>query len=510
MIPKLGREDFEIIGYNLGKIFNFLAILFSIPVVVALIYGEIDTIPYFLITSGVTLILGNVLIFYTCTKKPMELKHAICLVALTWVLASVLASTPLWLANATSSYLDANFESLSGFTGTGLTVAVDIDHMAHSVNFHRHLLQFVGDGIGIIVVSLTILGRTEISSVLAFRGEAREEGIRPSVVRTSRTIFGIAITFLLIGAIMFAIAGLHEGLDLRSSIFDGFCHSMTGYATGGFSTRSQNLLYYHGLWYELVGMVLAIIGALNFNLHYVVLRGKRREILDNIETRTFFFTLLLASTLISFCLLSSNVYSSTEAVFRKGVFQLVSAHTTTGFATVPSPQLALMWPALPIIIISIAMLVGGCANSTSGGVKALRVGILIKAFFLEVKRALLPRSAVVRGRFHHVEDSPLTDTVIKGAAMIATGYLLLFTLGTLITMGYGYDTEASMFETSSALCNVGLSSGITSPSMPTGLKITYMLLMWMGRLEVITVLVLLAALALGIWRGKEWREEKSS
>lgn len=503
MIPPLKREDLRIIGYNLSKICYVVGAILFLPIIVAVAYSEFDTIPYFLIGAAVSFILGALMSHFLYTKKEMEVKHAVVMAAIAWLLAPLLASIPISLASATGSYLDASFESISGFTGTGLTLVPDIDHLAHSVNFLRHFLQFLGDGIGIIVISLSILGRTEMSSVLAFKGEAKDLGTRPSIVRTSRVIIGIAVTFLIIGTVMFTVAGVWEGLDPGTAFFDGLNHSMTGYATGGFSTRSQNLLYYHSIWIEVAAVVMMIVGAINFNLHYVVFRGRRREILKNIEVRLLLVVLLMFGLLVSANLLFSNMYSSGDALFRKGVFHVISAQTTTGFQTVLPSHFMLLWPAFSMVILSFAMVIGGCANSTSGGIKLLRVGVLFKSFVRDVKQALLPRTAVVRGTFHHIEDTPLTDTLVKGAALITVSYLILFAFGTLITVAHGYPLSDSMFETSSALGNVGLSSGITSPAMPPMLKVTYMFLMWAGKLEIMAIFVLIGFVILGLRRGIE-------
>jgi len=503
LLFRLTGGDWKIILYNLGRMLHLLSFVFLLPLLPAFLYEELDTLPYFFLTSGLTLLIATFLSHSFRTEEQMELKHALCLVALAWLLTSLLASFPLWLGKACSSFLDACFESLSGFTGTGLTLAVDPDHLARSLHFHRHLLQFLGDGVGIVVVSLAVLGRTEMSSVLAFRGEAREEGIRPSVIRTTRLIFGIAFTFFVLGALLLTLAGIYEGADPDTALFDGICHSFTGYATGGFSPHSQNLMYYHGMVYEIVAMILAVIGALNFNLHYALLTGRKNEIFKNTEVKVFFSTTFLLCTLTTLFLFGKGIYASTEALFRRGVFQLISAQTTTGFYTIPPLHLVLIWPLSLLLILSLSMLLGGCANSTSGGIKSLRVGILLKSFALELKRPFLPRSAVIGDRFHHLKDSPLTSAVVRGAAVVATSYLLLFFSGTFITAAYGYGVGEAMFETASALSNVGLSCGITHPSMPAGLKLTYMMLMWMGRLEVLTVLVLLIALALSLGRKVE-------
>lgn len=501
MITPPTREDLKIIGFNLSKIFYVIGVVLLLPIVIAILYSEFDTIPYFIISSAVAIIFGSLLSHFLYTEKEMELKHAVCMAALTWIIVPLIASVPIWISGATASFLDASFESISGFTGTGLTLVPDIDHLSRSINFLRHFLQFIGDGIGIIVISLSILGRTEIGSVLAFKGEAKDMGIRPNVVRTTRIIIGIGVAFLIIGTVLFAVAGMQAGLDPGTALFDGLNHSMTGYATGGFSVRSQNLLYYHSVWIEVAAMIMMIIGAINFNLHYVVLGGKRKEILKNMEVKILIFILLAFGLLVSANLLSSNLYPSTEALFRKGFFHVVSAQTTTGFQTVPPIHFMLVWPVFSVVVLSIAMVIGGSANSTSGGIKILRVGVLFKSLIMDVKRTLLPRAAVVGGSFHHIEDVPLSDTLVRGAAVIAMSYLILFSFGTMVTVLHGYSLEDSMFETSSALGNVGLSSGITTPSMSSVLKLTYMFLMWAGKLEIITVFVLLGFVVLGLRRG---------
>lgn len=501
MLTPLTRMDLKIIGFNISKIFYIVGFVSLLPIVVAIFCGELDTVPCFLIGSAVSFILGSLLHHFLYTEEEMELKHAVVMAAVAWIVAPLLASLPLWLSNAAASFLDASFEGVSGFTGTGLTLALNLDHMARSVNFWRHFLQFMGDGIGIIVISLSILGRTEMSSVLAFKGEAKDVGIRPSIVRTARIIIGIGVVFLIIGTVLFTVAGVQEGLDFSTALYDGLNHSMTGYATGGFSVRSQNLLFYHSIWIEVAAIVVMILGAFNFNLHYAVLSGKRREILKNMEVKLLLFILLAAGFFVSINLLSTGLYTNTEALFRKGLFHVISAQTTTGFQTVSPVHFMLLWPVFSIVLLSIAMLLGGSANSTCGGIKMLRVGVLFKALVNEVKRALLPRTAVVSGSFHHVDDTPLTDTIVRGAAVIAVGYLLLFSFGTMVTVLHGYELEEAMFETSSALGNVGLSAGITSPSMPAMLKVTYIFLMWAGKLEVIAVLVLIGFVLLALRRG---------
>ncbi len=500
MIPSLRREDLRIIGFNLSKILFIVSIVMLIPIIVAVIYGEFEIIPHFLIGSSISVILGSITHHYWETDKEMELKHALCFAALTWIVSMLVTAIPLWTTGSTNSYLDANFDTMSGFTTSGLTLVPDIDHLSYSINFYRHFLQFFG-GIGIIVISLTVLSRSELSSVLTFKGEARDIGIKPNIVRTARVILGIAIAFMVIGSVLFTAAGIIEGANLRTAIFDGVNYSMAAYSTGGFAPHSQNMLFYHSTLYEVIALIIFLIGSFNFSFHYSILSGRRREIFKNIEIKTFFTILLLSTLVISGLLLFSGVYSTPDVLFRKAFFQAASAQTTTGFGTLYPVQISTIWPSTVVFMMAMLMMIGASANSTAGGIKAIRIGVMVKSFVREIKKALSPRSATVETTYHHVEDTPLTETVAKGAMLIAFSYVLLFIVGTTITMLHGYGMSDSMFETASAVGNTGLSSGITSPAMPDTLKVTYIFLMWAGRLEIMAVLVLIGFTILGIRRG---------
>lgn len=482
-------EDLKIVGHHLGRFSRVLSFLLLPPALVACLYSEFNLLPSFLLGFSLSLIICALLEHGCTTERDMELKHAIVVAALLWLMSPFFGSLPLWFSGHYGSFLNSFFESTSGFTGTGLTLTQRADLLPRSINFFRHLLQFVGDGIGIVVISLCILGRTQIGSFLLFKGEAREMGIRPSIVRTSRRIAGIAFTFLILGTLLFTLAGTWEGQKPSDAFFDGLNHSMTAYATGGFSTHSQNLLYYHSFLIEVVALILMILGSLNFNLHYAVLTGRRGEMLRDIEVRFFILSMLIGCLLVG-SYLSHSFYPSTLTAFRKGFFHLVSAQTTTGFQTAPGSYIMYLWPVPVLLVLSALMIIGGSANSTSGGIKNLRVGILFKSLLLEIRKTFLPSSAVAGETYYHLGRNPITEVVIRGAAVVALSYLLLLGTGTLITASFGYPLGPSLFESASALANAGLSCGITSPSMPAALKLTYIFLMWAGRLEIIAIFVL--------------------
>jgi trk system potassium uptake protein TrkH len=238
-------------------------------------------------------------------------------------------------------------------------------------------------------------------------------------------------------------------------------------------------------------MVFLTVGALNFNLHYAVWRMRRKEIFANLETRTFFLTILLTFVLLAAGLGRLGVYPNAMIIFRKGFYQLLSGHTTTGFGTVYAQQFINEWGGFALLILTIAMGLGACACSTGGGIKALRIGIIFKAMVNDVKRIILPESAIFIEKYHHIKDIILEDRQVRSAAMITLCYIGLYLTGAITGMLLGYPALESLFEATSAASNSGLSCGITQASMPAILKLVYIVQMWAGRLEFMSAFALI-------------------
>jgi trk system potassium uptake protein TrkH len=276
---------------------------------------------------------------------------------------------------------------------------------------------------------------------------------------------------------------------------------MAAFDTAGFAPQSQNILYYHSLTFEIVTIIIMLLGAFNFNLHYRLMAGDRREIWRNIETRTLFITIIITFLIVVIGLKQAGSYPSISIMFRKGFYQLISAHTTTGFATIYSQQFIDEWGNLALAVLICAMAFGGGACSTSGGIKMLRLGIVAAAFKQDVKRIILPERAIIEQKFHHLKDVFLEDKQARAALLITLAYISLYGIGALIGMLYGYPFLESLFESTSAAANTGLSCGITSPAMPTGLKLTYIVQMWAGRLEFMSVFTLIGFIV-AVIRGK--------
>jgi len=361
--------------------------------------------------------------------------------------------------------------------------------------------MFLG-GQGIVIVALSFFVKGGAGAFKMYVGEARDERILPNVIHSSRFIWTVSIVYLVLGTVALAVTGMLNGMGIFNSFFHGACIFMTAFDTGGFTPQSQSLLYYHSFSYEIVTIAVMILGAINFKLHFSVWSGNRSELVKNIETRTWFaaVVLTLAVTLAGLC--SEKLYSSGMLLFRKGFYQLISAHTGTGFQTVYSAQFMGDWNDLSLAGLIIAMALGGAACSTTGAIKMIRIGIVFKALLEDIKKILLPERAVIVQKFHHIKEIFLEDRLVRPALMITLAYIVLYAAGALAGMFCGYPFFPALFEATSAAANVGLSCGITDAEMPSALKVVYMFQMWVGRLEFMSVLTL-AGFLYAIFKGRE-------
>lgn len=349
--------------------------------------------------------------------------------------------------------------------------------------------MFIG-GQGIVIIVLSFLTGLTRGSYSLYLGEGREERILPNLLQTARFIWLVSSVYLILGSLALAVSMWFSGMPWIDSIFQGICIFMAAFDTGGFAPQSQNIMYYHSFFVELVCMVVMLWGAISFSVHYALWTGNKRVLFKDIEIRAFFISIivLFATVLIGLC--NSGAYGSGNVLFRKGFFHLFSAHTGTGYSTMYSQHFGSLWGPLSIIGIIIAMAFGGCVGSTTGAIKMMRVSLIFKAFRAEIKRLMFSDSTVVVEKFYHIKESAIEDKQIKNILMVTIAFIVLYITGALIGVFFGYPVLASLFESVSASANVGLSMGITQPSMPTLLKITYILQMWIGRLEFISVFVL--------------------
>ena len=490
MILKPHLSDVKNIAYYLGKIMIGLGLTMVVPIVIAVLFNEPSPALDFIVSAELTFILGSVLILFCRTNKDLNWMQGMIVVSLSWVVAMFLGALPLYLSGHFNSYLDACFDAMSGFATTGLTLAQDIDHFSYAHNLWRHLIMFIG-GQGIVVVVLSFFVKGFSGAFRMYVGEARDEKIMPNVIETARFIWLVSAVYLILGTLALGITGILNGMKPQSAFFHGVCIFMAAFDTGGFAPQSQNMLYYHSLPYEIITIIIMVLGAINFKLHYHLWMGSRREIFRNIETKTLFITLTATFLITAVGLAQLGIYPKVLVLFRKGFYQLVSAHTGTGYQTVYASQFTQEWGSLSLAGLICAMALGGAACSTTGGIKMLRLGIIFKALVQDVKRIILPEKAIIIQKFHHVQNVFLQDAQVRPALIITLVYLFLYWAGAIVGMFYGWPFLQALFESTSAGANVGLSCGITNIGMPAALKITYILQMWAGRLEFMSIFVLL-------------------
>jgi trk system potassium uptake protein TrkH len=361
------------------------------------------------------------------------------------------------------AFLDAFFEAMSGWTTTGLTMISDVESMPKSLLFWRSFMQWLG-GVGIIVLLLTVLS-TGRASLRLYQAEARKERIKPRLVSTARLIWWIYTVFTLLGIFLFFIAGMSE--------FDAVNHSMTALSTGGFSVKNNSLAAYSSLEIELIGVFLMLLGGINFLVHYRFLTGEKKFLFKDLQFRAIIVFLVISTLLITLSSLD----------FRASLFQSVSALTNAGLSTTNVSVLNDFSKS----ILTTLMIIGGSAGSTSGALKIIRVLIILKVIYWWIKQTLLPEHAVIRKQLGGVD---LNQEAVHEATVFSLLYLLILALGALSLMFIGNDGVDSIFETAAAQGNVGLSSGIAGIDLhPLG-KIVLIFNMWVGRLEIIPVLVL--------------------
>jgi trk system potassium uptake protein TrkH len=428
----------------------------------------------------------------------LDWSHGMVVVALTWLLVPIVGAIPFVLSGHWGGEIDALFDAVSGLTTTGLALVQDLDHLAPSLNFWRHLLHFLG-GQGIIIAALVLFAGG--GALTLYLGEARDERILPSVTSTARFIWSVSMVHLVLGVTTLGLVAWRVlGFDLPRAFFHGLMIFFAGFDTGGFAPQSTSVGYYHSAIFEAAAGVLMVAGAMSFGLHYALWTGRRRAVLENLETRTILSTFGLTMTMTLIGLAVTGLYTHVIGLTRQGFFQVLSAHTGTGFATVSATELA-TWGGLAFGGICIAMALGGMASSTAGGVKALRIGITVRAIVNQIREVLLPEGAVVGTGFIQAGRRRLTPQLAQAAMTISLLYVALFLVGAGVGMAYGYPLDQALFESVSAGANVGLSVGVTQPTMPLLLKLVYIAEMTLGRLEFVAAFAFLGFLYAAV-RGK--------
>jgi len=464
----------------LGFLLLVEGISMLLALVVTLIYNEYDT-NAFAVSASVSISVGAINILFTRKiSEKMNKREGFTIVSLVWIVFSFFGCLPYILSGAIPNFTNAFFETMSGFTTTGSSILNNIEELPHGILFWRSMTQWLG-GMGIIVLSLAILPIFGIGGMQLYAAEVpgpAPDKISPKIKQTAKMLWSIYLLFTVSEMLLLWIGGMN--------IFDAVCHSFTTMATGGFSTKQASIAHWDSPFIHYVIIVFMFLAGTNFSLSYCALKGNFKRVFADEEFRFYLFFIGFFTVLIFLGQLVSSYYG-VEMAFRHSMFQVISILTTTGYATADY----LLWHPLLTILIFTLFFFGGSAGSTGGSVKIMRIVILLKNSYYELRRMIHPH-AVIPVKFNkHSVDPKIVTNVLAFFIM----YFLIFIISTVIFTGIEPDLESAMGAVATCLGNIGPGIGKVGPAenflyiAPAG-KWFLSGLMLLGRLELFTVLVL--------------------
>ncbi len=469
------------------RILGILLMVFSTtmlpPALVGLLYQDQTVMPF--IEGFMILMLLGLLLWFNLrrARQEMKLRDGFIVVVMFWAGLGLAGALPLMLSDGLSlSFYDAVFESVSALTTTGATVLTGLDDMPKSILFYRQQLQWLG-GMGIIVLAVAILPMLGIGGMQLYRAETpgpvKDSKLTPRITQTAKALWYV---YLLLTAACMA-AYWAAGMDG----FDALAHAFSTVAIGGFSTHDASIGYFNSPLIEAVSIFFMALAGINFALHFVALRAHSLRVwFYDAEFKTYFLLLLGASMTTVVYLLAAGIETNFFDALRLGIFQTVSIATTTGFVTADFAA----WPTFVAVSLIFLSFIGGCAGSTGGGMKVIRVMLLFKQGQREMMRLVHPHATLAV----KVGDKVLPDRVIEAVWGFFSAYVFVFVMFMLIMLATGMDQVTAFSAVAASLNNLGPGLGDVASNYATitdAQKLVLSLAMLMGRLEIFTLLVLL-------------------
>ncbi|MGI6590732.1 MAG: TrkH family potassium uptake protein [Eggerthellaceae bacterium] len=483
-------SDFRTIGHYLGDLVLLVAVAQTIPLIIAIIFQEWDPAVRYLYSIGASLIIGSSMCWVCSTPRQLNRQQALAVVGFAWIVLALIGAIPLYGSGHFGSYLDALFDSVSGFTSTGASVISDLDHLSYADNMWRFIMHLMG-GMGLVVVMLS-LGLFAGSGSSLYSSEGRDEHVLPNVVQTTRLIARISLMMIGFFSLILIALCLLAGMEPARAILHGIWIAISALMTAGFTPMSSNIYYYHSTVMEVILMVMMLLGGVNFGLYAAAWRGKFSEVLRDTELKTMFLWLTLLVVIGVFALSASSVFSSAPALMRRGLFMIIAAASTTGFSTITPDKLALLATTGAFFVLALAMSAGLSAGSTAGGIKLRRLAIIARSVESTIKKTASPESMRSVSSYRHVGRQIIDDSMMKEAMTIFALFVGMYAVGSLVGVAYGYDATTAIFDSVAMASNGGLTAGIVSSDMPVGLELLYIFEMWAGRLEFVTLFALIA------------------
>ncbi len=462
--------NFRVVLYALGGVLRLLGLIMLVPLGVAYYYGE--SLTPFLVSILITTLTGFLLLSYKTEEEWMR-KEGFAIVALSWLAAAVFGAIPFMLDGI--SPLNAVFESMSGFTTTGSTILTDIESHPKGILFWRGMIQWLG-GMGIIVLFIAILPKLGVAGRQLFRAEApgpTEDKLKPRIKETARILWVVYFAISLLQVIALLLAGV--------SLYDAINHTFTTMSCGGFSNYALSVEAFHSPLIEFIITFFMFIAGANFALHYRAIYIDKKFLLKDDEFR-FYTVLVLSATALLAILLWRDMGTGIFNSFRFAIFQIVSIITTTGFATVDFN----LWPDSAKMVLITVMFIGGCAGSTGGGMKVVRILILLRYSRAELFKAIHPK-AIKAVKFN---NKNVPDEIVNSIVSFVVIYLLIFLSSTLILSVLGMDIITSFTASIATLGNIGPGLNVIGPMgsfdpIPALGKLVLIANMWIGSLKFI-------------------------
>ena len=470
---------------TLGKILIAEAVMLLFPLIVAAIYGE-STFLGFAIPIAVLLLLSvpSFLLKTEGVENNIYAKEGFAIVAFSWLAMSLVGAMPFVLTKAIPNYVDALFETISGFTTTGASVLSDIESLPHSVLFWRSFTNWIG-GMGVLVFILAVLPKSNSGMMHVFRAEATGPSVgklTSKMGHTARILYGIYIALTLIEFAFLAIG--------KMPIFDAITTAIANAGTGGFSVRNASIASYNSLYVEIVVSTFMFLFSLNFNLYFLLLTGHVLKALKSEEAIVY-----VSVVVVSMLAIAVNVYLSAETAIRSfgealrhSSFQVLSLSSTTGFSSIDYNS----WPTLSKVILLFLMTMGGMAGSTAGGMKMSRILILVKSTAADLRKMVHPREIITV----KLEGAPVESGIINSVRVFFVTWVAILIACTLLVSIEGFGNFLTNFSASlSCISNIGPGFDLVGPAANFGgyssfSKIVLSLEMLFGRLEIFPLIVL--------------------
>lgn len=471
--------NYKMIAYLSAQMIRAVGVLLLLPLIVAGICGEMIELYSFAGTAVGMILLGTLLTLKKPDDKAVYTREGMAVVACTWIIVSVLGALPYFFSGNIRNLADAIFETASGLTTTGSTILTDIESMSKSCLFWRAFTHFIG-GMGVLILMLAIIPQSDTRTMHLVRAESAGPTAGKLVAKMSisvRILYGIYITLTVLEAILLLLGGM--------PFFDAITTAFSTAGTGGFSIRAGSIADYDSVYVDFIVTLFMALFSVNFTMYYLILSKKALQIFKNEELRVFLGVCLSAIVLITVNI--TGFYGSILKALRYAGFQVLTIVSTAGFATADYTE----WPFFSQMILLLLMFVGGCAGSTGGGLKVMRIMVLVKSAFKEIRCVLSPRSVVVV----KADGKALDKEMVSGVCAYFVVFMLIAAFSMLLLSIDGHDIPTTVTAVITCMNNVGPGLSEIGPSgsfagFSAWAKLLLTADMLFGRLEIYPLLVL--------------------